>query len=276
LPEVISSTWQAIDLLDRSGVHRALDETRPERIFHVAGAPRVDTAWNDVVPHLQTNVMGTHHLLDSVRRLDLSCRILVVSSALVYQPGEQPLDENAPLVPQDPYGVSKLAQDELARRACHDEGLDVVTARPFNHIGPRQEPAFSVASFARQIAWIEAGLAAPEIHVGNLDARRDLTDVRDVVDAYVRLMMRGTAGRAYNICSGRAVGMREVLEDLVGLSRTPVQVVVDPDRLRPSDTPVMLGDSSRLRREVGWAPRFALSETLHDILQWWRAQVGPA
>lgn len=266
--------WRTVDLLDQAGVIRALEETRPSRIFHVAGAPRVDTSWTDVVPHLQTNVMGTHHLLDGVRRLGLSCRVMVVSSALVYRPGEVPLDEHAPLVPANPYGVSKLAQDQLALRACQDDRMDIVVARPFNHIGPRQEPSFSVPSFARQIALIEAGAMPPEMHVGNLDGRRDLSDVRDVVDAYERLMNGGASGRVYNVCADRAVRIGEVLEQLLALSRVPVRVVVDSDRLRPSDTPVLLGNSSRIRRELGWTPRFSLAETLRDALAWWRERVA--
>jgi GDP-4-dehydro-6-deoxy-D-mannose reductase len=265
--------WQAVDLLDRDGVEGALAESRPERIYHVAGAPRVDTAWQDVVPHLRTNVLGTHHLLDAIRRLGLPSRVVVVSSALVYQPGDQPLNEAAALVPASPYGVSKLAQDQLALRAFQDDRMDVVVARPFNHIGPRQAPIFSVPSFARQIALIEAGRADPTIRVGNLETSRDLSDVRDVVEAYERLMTGGAAGRVYNICSGRAVRIGDVLEQLVALAREPVSVVVDQARLRPEDTPVVVGSADRIRAELGWSPRRHLAETLHDTLEWWRAEI---
>jgi GDP-4-dehydro-6-deoxy-D-mannose reductase len=265
--------WQAVDVLDRDGVEGALEESRPERIYHVAGAPRVDTAWQDVVPHLRTNVLGTHHLLDAIRRLGLPSRVVVVSSALVYQPGDQPLNEAAALVPASPYGVSKLAQDQLALRAFQDDRMDVVVARPFNHIGPRQAPIFSVPSFARQIALIEAGRADPTIRVGNLETSRDLSDVRDVVEAYERLMTGGAAGRVYNICSGRAVRIGDVLEQLVALAREPVSVVVDQARLRPEDTPVVVGSADRIRAELGWSPRRHLAETLHDTLEWWRAEI---
>jgi GDP-4-dehydro-6-deoxy-D-mannose reductase len=216
--------------------------------------------------------MGTHHLLAAVRRLGLPCRVLIVSSGMVYRPGAEALSEDTPLVPASPYGVSKLAQDQLALRAFAEDGIDVVVARPFNHVGPRQEPGFAVPSFARQIALIEAGRMSPELLVGNLDARRDLTDVRDVVAAYERLMDAGQSGRAYNISSDRAVRIGDVLEGLVALSRLPVRVAVDPTRFRPSDIPVLLGDSTQLRRELGWAPRVELGQTLRDTLDWWRAR----
>jgi GDP-4-dehydro-6-deoxy-D-mannose reductase len=241
-------------------------------VCHLAGAPRVDTAWTDVVPHLRTNVLGTYHLLEGTRRLGLPCRVVIVSSGLIYRPDERPLTEDAPLAPASPYGFSKLAQDQLALRAWGDHHVDVVVARPFNHIGPRQTPSFSVPSFARQIALIEAGRAEPTLHVGNLEAQRDLSDVRDVADAYERLLADGASGRAYNICSGHAVRIGEVLDRLIGLSSTPVRVVVDPDRLRPDDTPVVVGDPARIRRELGWTPRHTLAETLRDTLDWWREQ----
>lgn len=266
-------TWQAVDLLDKSTVRRTLADVRPSRVYHVAGAPRLDTSWSNVVPHLETNVLGTHHLLDAIRELGLNCRVLVVTSAMVYKIGDEPIAEDAPLVPASPYGVSKLAQDELALRVCQDDGIDVVIARPFNHVGPRQDPHFSVPSFARQIALIESGRAEPAIRTGNLDARRDLTDVRDVVDAYERLMTTGTRGRAYNVCSGQAVRIGDVLDDLIRLSHATVRVERDPERLRPSDAPLVVGNPARLQAELGWRPRYDLATTLRDTLDWWRQQV---
>jgi GDP-4-dehydro-6-deoxy-D-mannose reductase len=191
---------------------------------------------------------------------------------MVYRAANQPLDESAPLLPGNPYGLSKLAQDQLAIRAAVQEGIDIVVARPFNHTGPRQDPGFAVSSFARQIALIEAGRAAPAVNVGNLDARRDLCDVRDVVAAYELLMDRAPAGRPFNICSGRAVGMNEVLDDLIGMSGTRVELVRDPDRLRPHDAPLFFGDASRIREEIGWVPRYSLAETLRDTLDDWRGR----
>jgi GDP-4-dehydro-6-deoxy-D-mannose reductase len=179
-------------------------------------------------------------------------------------------------VPANPYGLSKLAADDLALRAAAEDGLDVIVARPFNHAGPRQSAEYVVSSFARQIARIEAGLAPPVIHVGNLDARRDLTDVRDVVAAYERMMDAAPIGRPYNICSGRAWRIADLLDELRQLSAVQVRIEVDEQRLRPADIPVIQGDATRIRTELGWTPRIKVEETLHDTLVWWREQVRAA
>ena len=265
--------WQAVDIADGAAVSRALEDVRPARIFHLAGAAAVDTSWKSVVPHLQVNALGTHHLLEAIRIAGLACRVLVVTSSQIYQVGDDPIDEDAPLVPPSPYGLSKLAQDQIALRAVHDDKLDVVLARPFNHVGPRQSPGFAVANFARQIALIEAGQAAPEIRVGNLDARRDITDVRDVVDAYVRLMDDAPPGRPYNVCSGRAWRIGDLLEELVHLSSTPVRIETDAARMRPNDVPVFQGDATRIRTELGWVSTIKVEQTLRDTLEWWRREV---
>jgi GDP-4-dehydro-6-deoxy-D-mannose reductase len=266
--------WRAVDLTDRDAIVRALEHDRPARIFHIAGAPQVATSWRNPVPHLRINGLGTHYLLDAVRRAGRPCRVLVVSSAQVYQTSDEPITEDAPLRPSNPYGLSKLAQDQLALRAAAEDGLDVVVARPFNHTGPRQGPGFAVPGFARQIAAIEAGRAPAEIKVGNLDARRDLTDVRDVVDAYDRLMEAAPAGRPYNVCSGRAWRIGDLLEELLHLARVPVRVVIDEARLRPNDVPVLQGDATRIRTELDWAPHIPVEQTLADTLDWWRSEVG--
>ncbi len=265
--------WRPVDLLDPDAVAEGLDDAAPSCVYHIAGAPQVDTSWHTVVPHLRTNVLGTHHLLDAVRLSGRPCRVLVVSSAQIYQPSDDPIAENAPLVPSSPYGLSKLAQDRLAARAVAEDALDVVIARPFNHAGPRQAAAFAVSNFARQIARIEAGLAPPEIRVGNLDARRDVTDVRDVVDAYDCLMAGGVCGRPYNICSGRAWRIGDLLEELTHLAATPVTITVDEGRFRPNDVPVMQGDATRIRAELGWTPKIRVEQTLSDTLEWWRNEI---
>jgi GDP-4-dehydro-6-deoxy-D-mannose reductase len=265
--------WRPVDIVDRGAVMAALEQASPARIFHLAGAPSVETSWRNVVPHLSVNAIGTHNLLDAVRVTRLNCRVLVVSSAQVYQPSDDVLREDSLLRPVTPYGLSKLAQDQLALMSSRDDGLDVCIARPFNHVGPRQSAAFAVSSFARQIARIEAGLSEPRLLVGNLDARRDITDVRDVVEAYERIVEGGQAGRPYNICSGRAWRIRDLLDELMHLTTVPVQVDTDPDRLRPSDIPIVQGDAARMRVELGWAPAIHVEQTLHDTLQWWREQV---
>jgi GDP-4-dehydro-6-deoxy-D-mannose reductase len=199
--------------------------------------------------------------------------VLVTGSATVYAPSATPLREDDPLAPASPYAVSKLAQEQLAARGWTEDGIDVILTRPFNHTGPRQRPAFAAPGFARQIALIERGAIDPLIKVGNLDTARDLTDVRDVVRAYALLMERGTPGTVYNVASGIARSMRAVLDALVTRSRVPVRISVDPERLRPRDTPVIVGDASRLRTATGWAPAIAFDRMLDDLLEYWRAAV---
>ncbi len=264
--------WMAVDVTDRAAVAAAIADARPDRLFHLAGAASVETSWTNAVPHLRVNVIGTQHVLDAVARLPHPCRVVVVTSAQVYGASDAPITEDDPLRPQSPYGLTKLAQDRLAQAAAAADGLDVVVARPFNHIGPRQAPGFAVSSFARQIAQIEHGLAPPVIAVGNLDTRRDITDVRDVVDAYIRVMTHGQSGRAYNVCSGRAWRIRDLLDGLLRLSTTTIEVTTDPARFRPVDVPVVQGDPSRIQSETGWAPRIDIAQTLGDTLEWWRGE----
>jgi GDP-4-dehydro-6-deoxy-D-mannose reductase len=265
--------WQPVDIADADDVARGIEESAPTQIFHVAGAPLVSSSFATVVPHLKTNVLGTHNILEAVRRSGRACRVLVVSSSQIYQLSDDPLNEDAPLVPATPYGLSKLAQEQVASRAWLDDGLDVVIARPFNHAGPRQSADFVVSSFARQVARIEAGLVKPEVHVGNLDARRDMTDVRDIAEAYVMLMDAAPAGRPFNICSGRAWKVGDLLAELLHAARVPIKVTLDLDRLRPSDVPVIQGDAARIRAEIGWAPRIRVEQMLSDTLEWWRGEV---
>ncbi len=266
--------WQQVDVTVRGGVANRIKDTRPVAVVHLAGSPHVGQSWRDAWEPLKTNVIGTHHLLDAIRAHQPRCRVLVVTSAMIYKPSGEPLDEDSPVGPVSPYGFSKLAQDQLALNAALQDGLDVVVARPFNHVGPGQDPSFFLSSFAKQIALIEAGLAPPEIQVGNLDAERDLTDVRDVVDAYVRLLAAGEAGRAYNVCSGQTHRVGDLLDRLLALAHVPVRRVVDPARLRPNDVPRLVGNNERLRKELGWRPQRGMEVTLADTLDHWRAEVA--
>ena len=272
-------TWQAIDLLDAAQVHRALGELRPAAVYHCAGAAHVGLSWASTANTLAINVRGTHHLLEGLRRAGVSARIVIPSSAMVYAAADAPLKEDDPIVPRSPYALSKLAQEMVGQRAIGD-GLHVTIARAFNHVGPRQNPFFAASGFARRIADIEAGRWEPEIAVGNLDARRDLTDVRDTIRAYRLILERGTRGRPYNVCSGHAITIRELLDRLLARARVPIRVRVDPTRYRPNDTPLLLGDPTRLQAELGWRPEIPLDRTLDDLLDDFRSRpvskIGPA
>ncbi len=219
---------------------------------------------------LALNVRGTHHLLEALRKTGLDARVLIPSSAMIYRPAPEPLTEDHPLVPPSPHtALSKLAQELLALRAS--VGCVAVTvARPFNHMGPGLGPSFAASGFAKQFSEIEAGTRSPEVVVGNLDARRDILDVRDTVRAYRTILDRGHPGRSYNVSSGTAIAVGEVLEMLIARARAPVRIRVDPDRFQPNDLPLLLGDPSRLRSELGWQPTIPLSQTLDDLLEYWR------
>lgn len=268
--------WTEIDLLDEASVAEAIASARPSVVYHCAGSPHVATSWSDTLTPLRSNVLGTESLLLAIARHSPQTRIFVPSSALVYGPSSAPLDEDAPLTPRTPYGISKLAQELLAAHAHDDDGLNVFLARPFNHVGPRQDASFATAAFARQIAEIESGQAEPVIRVGNLDARRDLTDVRDTVRAYQLIAERGVPGRIYNVCSGRAHRVGDLLDALVSQARVRVQIVVDPERLRPSDVPLLVGNPSRIAEELGWRAEIPMDRTLADLLEHWRRQVTRA
>jgi GDP-4-dehydro-6-deoxy-D-mannose reductase len=270
-PAAGRARWQAVDLLDALSVRRAIAELRPEVVYHCAGAAHVGRAWDEVESTLAINVRGTHHVLDALRRAGVRARVIIPSSALVYAGGNAALGENAALVPTSPYGLSKLAQ-ELAGRHAIGDGVDVMIARAFNHVGPRQDPWFVASGFARRIADIEAGRWEPEIAVGNLDARRDLTDVRDTVRAYQLIVARAQPGRPYNVCSGRAIAIRDLLDMMLARARVPISIRVDPARFRPNDTPLILGDPSRIRAELGWTAEIPLEQTLDDLLNDWRTR----
>lgn len=266
--------WQGVDVLDGRAVASAVAASNPDVVFHCAGAAHVGQSWTNVAQTLRINVMGTHHVVEALRASAPSARLLITSSGHVYKSSLSAISESAPISPESPYALSKLAQEMVGEG---NSGLPpVYIARPFNHFGPRQDASFVSSAFARQIAEIEAGRVAPQIRVGNLEAKRDLTDVRDTVRAYRLMIERGTPGRPYNICSGSAISVRALLDLLLSMSRVPIEIVTDPARYRPNDSPMMLGDPSRVSRELGWQPTIPVEQTAHDLLEYWRARVRGA
>jgi GDP-4-dehydro-6-deoxy-D-mannose reductase len=263
-----SVRWEAVDLLDRHAVREALSRLRPAVVYHCAGAAHVGRSWESTEPTLAINVRGTHHVIEGLRDAGVAARVLIPSSAMVYAGSSHALTEEDPLAPASPYALSKLAQEMVGGH--NPGGPDVSIARAFNHFGPRQDPFFAASGFARRIADIEAGRWSPEISVGNLDARRDLTDVRDTVGAYRLIAERGVAGRTYNVCSGHAIAIGELLEMMIARAHVPVSVKVDPGRYRPHDAPLVLGDPTRIRAELGWTPQIPIERTVDDLLEYWR------
>jgi len=269
--EVAGVKWRAVDLLDRQAVLRAVGDAAPAVVYHCAGAAHVGQSWGKAAATLRVNVLGTHSIVEALRTAAPDARLLITSSALVYGPSVDAIDETHPISPVNPYGLSKVAQEMVGSGEgghCH-----TYIARPFNHFGPRQDSSFVSAAFARQIARIEAGLVGPEIQVGNLEALRDLTDVRDTVRAYRLIVERGVAGRPYNVCTGKAVAVDTLLNTLISLARVAVRIVPDPSRYRPNDTPVVLGNPARANRELGWTATIPAEQTARDLLDYWRQQV---
>jgi GDP-4-dehydro-6-deoxy-D-mannose reductase len=268
--DVPGTIWEAVELLDRAAVRDAIARLRPSLVYHCAGAAHVGRAWDRTESTLAINVRATHHLLDALAAARVDARVLIPSSAMVYAAADRALAEDDPLVPSSPYGLSKLAQELLGCRA--NGTVRVSVARAFNHIGPRQAPMFAASGFARRIADIERGRWAPEISAGNLDAQRDLTDVRDTVRAYRQIAERGEPGRVYNVCTGRAIVIRDLLNMMIARARVPVTVTIDPARYRPNDVPLLLGDPARIHRELGWTPEISLDRTIDDLLHYWRTE----
>jgi GDP-4-dehydro-6-deoxy-D-mannose reductase len=261
------------DLRDYVAVHRMLERARPDVIFHLAAQSFVPASWTAPHETLMTNIGGQTHLFEALRILGLDPVIHIACSSEQYGlvlPAEIPITETNPLRPLSPYAVSKVGQDLLAYQYFQSYGVKAVRTRGFNHTGPRRGEVFVSSNFAKQLADIEAGHQEPVIRVGNLDAVRDFTDVRDMVRAYWLAVERGRPGEAYNVASGRGITIREVLDRLLALSDARVQIEVDESRLRPSDVQVLIGDSSKFREDTGWEPRIPLEQTLRDLLDYWR------
>jgi GDP-4-dehydro-6-deoxy-D-mannose reductase len=264
------------DLRDPEIVEDVLLSARPGHIYHLAAQAYVPTAWQDPWDTFENNVRPELNIIRVMLDRELDARLLVVASNEVYgaiSPDELPVDEESMLEPRNPYGVSKVAQDLLARQYYLSHSLDVIRARAFNHLGPRQSPQFVAANFARQIAEAEVGLRQPTVHVGNLKALRDFTDVTDVVRAYALLMDKGRSGEAYNVASGQPRSVQSVLETFMSLSPVEVHVRQDPERLRPSDVPIIYGNSAKLRDDTGWQPSVSFEESLRRVLSYWREVV---
>ncbi|MFA6448025.1 MAG: GDP-mannose 4,6-dehydratase [bacterium] len=262
------------ELRDNVAVRSTIAESRPDNIFHLAAQSFVPTSWLSPADTLETNIIGQLNIFEAVKDLKLfDTGIQLACSSeeygLVYE-DELPIRETNPLRPLSPYAVSKVTQDMMGYQYFKSYGLKVFRTRAFNHTGPRRGEIFVTSSFAKQIAMIEKGDQEPVIKVGNLDARRDFTDVRDTVRAYADIVNGAEPGEVYNIATNTTVAIKDLLDMLVGMSDKKVEVKVDPARLRPSDVPVLLGDYSKLNKKIGWAPSIPFEKTIKDLLDYWR------
>jgi GDP-4-dehydro-6-deoxy-D-mannose reductase len=266
----------AVDVADAVATAAAFADAAPEVVYHLAGWSDVGASWGAPLDAFRANAEGTLNVLEAARSAQVR-RVLVVSSADVYGivgDDELPITESHPLRPVSPYAASKAAADLLGLQAHLGHGQDVLRVRAFNHLGPGQSERFVASALASRIAANEAG-GGDEVPVGNLAARRDFTDVRDVVRAYRLLMEHGEPGGVYNVCRGVAVAIQQLADRLIGLAERPMQLVLDPERYRPVDVPTVLGDAGRLRAATGWEPAIDLDTTLADLLAHWRVRHRP-
>lgn len=263
-----------LDLLDSSSVLSTIGKVKPDYIFHLAALTSPKDSFESPYPTIENNIKAQLNILESLHKLDMKkTKILIVSSAEIYglvNKEDLPINEHTEFRPTNPYAVSKLAQDFLGLQYFLSYGLEIVRVRPFNHIGPRQSDNFVVGRFAKKIAEIEKGNIEPTLKVGNLEAKRDFTDVRDMVRAYFLAIEKGKSGEVYNLGSGTSYKISEVLEKLINMSKKKISIEEDSSLLRPSDNPELVCDFTKFKNLTGWSPEISIEQTLQDTLEYWR------
>lgn len=262
-----------LNILDKEAVLRILKEVRADFVFHLAAQSSVALSWKDPGMTIDVNIKGSTNVLDALRESDTQARLLLVGSGEEYGsvlPQQIPVKENCSVRPGNIYAATKACQNMIGSIYAKAYHMNVVMVRAFNHIGPQQSPLFAISDFCRQTAQIEAGIKEAVIKTGNLDVRRDFTDVRDVVRAYALLVQKGKMGETYNVGSGHAVSMHEVLELILEQSLVKIEVQPDPMKMRPADVPVMEADISKILRRTGWKPQIGLKQTIQETLDYWR------
>jgi len=262
------------DMRDAHSIEQLISKVEPDYIFHLAAQSYVPMSWSAPADTLETNVIGTVNLFEAVRKSKIDSRIHIAGSSEEYgmvYPSELPIKETNPLRPLSPYGVSKVAQDMLSYQYHKSYGLKIVVTRAFNHTGPRRGEVFVTSNFAKQVVEIEKGKKKPVIEVGNLETKRDFSDVRDIVRAYWLAINKCDFGEAYNICSGKAISMKELLDLILSLSKVRrVKIAKDPARMRPSDVPILVGDCTKFKKKTGWKPEIPFEKTMEDLMNYWR------
>lgn len=264
------------DLLDSHSLYSTIARIKPDYIFHLAAQSFVPTSWVSPSVTLEVNIVGSANIFEAVRQVGINPVIQIACSSEEYglvHPEEIPIKETNPLRPLSPYAVSKVAMDYLGYQYHRSYGLNIVRTRGFNHTGPRRGETFVTSNFAQQIARIEKGKQEPVIYVGNLEAQRDWTDVRDMVRGYLVAVQKCDPGEVYNICTGKAVKVGDMLQLLLSFSKVKVETKEDPSRMRPSDVPVLIGDNTRFVQKTSWKPEIAFNKTMEDLLNYWRERV---
>ncbi|MBQ8983567.1 MAG: GDP-mannose 4,6-dehydratase [Lachnospiraceae bacterium] len=265
-----------LNILEPETISPLLEEIHPDAVIHLAAQSSVSVSWKKPDLTVDINIKGTLYLLEAIRNLDYSPRVLLVGSGEEYGhilPDETPIKETNHIRPGNIYAVTKACQNMIGKLYCDAYKMDIMSVRAFNHIGPKQTDLFVVSDFCKQIAQIEAGLSAPVLHVGNLSAARDFTDVRDVVRAYAMLIRTGRSGETYNVGSGQAVTIDQILHKIIAHSSADIQVEVDPAKLRPVDVPIIEADISKLQTDTEWEPTISIDDTIEDVLAYWRQQL---
>lgn len=265
-----------LNILDKEAIVNLLMELRPDYIFHLAAQSSVGLSWKNPGLTVDVNIKGSINVMDAVRELYYKPRVLLIGSGEEYghiKPGETPIKEENLLRPGNIYAATKACQNMIGSIYARAYDMQLVMVRSFNHIGPGQAPMFVVSDFCKQVAEIEKGLREPVMYVGNLAAKRDFTDVRDVVKAYVKLVEQGEPGETYNMGSGHAVEIRRILDMIISMSKKEIRVEIDPNKIRPVDVPIIEADISKLHELTGWQPQIPLEQTIRETLDYWRMHV---
>ena len=266
-----------LDITNKENITEILSSAKPDIVFHLAAQSSVALSWKNPNLTVDINIKGTINVLDSIRELELKPRILLIGSSEEYGYSAKdncPIDENVPIAPSNIYAATKAVQNMLGNIYLNAYGMDIIMVRAFNHIGPKQSPIFVVSDFCKQVAEIEIGLREPKMYVGNLSAKRDFTDVRDVVRAYGLLVRKGIKGETYNVGSGKAVSIQEILDIILSFSTKKIEVIVDEKKLRPVDIPIIEADVLKSKCNIGWTAKYEIRTTILDVLQYWRTVVS--
>lgn len=265
------------DITDYNDLRKVIEIKRPDIIFHLAAQSSAGLSWENPQRTVEVNVNGTLNLLMAVKELKLSSRVVLIGSSEEYgsiDPSNIPVSEDAVITPGNPYAVSKATQTMFGMLYHRAFDMDIVMARAFNHIGPRQSPNFVISDFARRIVMMEKGMLPPVLKVGNLEAARDFSDVRDIVDAYWQLSQKGKAGEVYNVGSGKAYKIKDLLRMLIDRAKIDISIEIDKSRFRPLDVPIICADISKIRSHIGWEPKINIETSLDDILDYWRNEIN--